>query len=50
MNKDSIVSAVSEILENPDELERMSKAARQSAIIDTNERIYRVIMELYLSK
>ena len=50
LNKDSIVSAVSEILENPDELERMSKAARQSAIIDTNERIYRVIMELYLSK
>lgn len=50
LNRDSIVSAVSEILENPTELEQMSSSARKCAIIDTNERIYRVIMELYLSK
>ncbi len=50
LNRDSIVQAVSEILENPKKLEEMSKAARKSAIIDTNERIYRVIMELYLAK
>ncbi len=50
LNRDSIVAAVSEILENPDKLKEMSAAARKSAIIDTNERIYRVIMELYLSK
>ena len=50
LNAESIVKAVSEILENPDELNKMSRAAKACAITDTNERIYRVIMDLYLSK
>ncbi len=50
LNSETVVNMVKDILENPKRLERMSKSAHASAIIDTNERIYRVIMELYLSK
>ncbi len=42
----TIVKAVSSLIDNPQALSDMSKASRLSAILDTNERIYRVLMEL----
>ena len=46
LTRDTIVEAVSELIENPENLEKMSKASKESAILDTNQRIYQVIMEL----
>lgn len=46
LNAETIVSAVSEMLENPELLAEMSDNSKKSAIIDTNQRIYNVIMGL----
>lgn len=46
LTSDSIVSTVREMLENPELLAEMSNNSKKSAIIDTNQRIYNVIMGL----
>ncbi len=43
----SLISAVEMLIENKPKLEKMSNAAKKSAIIDANERIYKEIMKLY---
>lgn len=49
LNAQSIVSAVSDLLEHPQMLTELSENAKKSAILDTNRRIYDVIMTLYRS-
>ena len=44
---ESLIKAVSGLIENKPKLEKMSKAARENAILDANERIYQIIMHLY---
>ncbi len=44
-----LIDTVSKLIENKPKLDKMSDAARKSAIIDSNERIYEVIMQLYTS-
>lgn len=44
---ESLIDAVSHLIENKPRLDNMGAAARKSAIIDANERIYKVIMQLY---
>lgn len=46
LNRDSIVGAVSELIDNPDKLAEMSQKSKKSAILDTNQRIYEVIINL----
>lgn len=47
LTAESIVSTVSDLLEHPEKLLELSQNARKSAILDTNKRIYDVIMSLY---
>ena len=42
-----LIEVVSSLIENKPRLEEMAKKARESAISDSNERIYKVIMDLY---
>ncbi len=42
-----LISTVSGLIENKPKLEKMSAAARKSAITDANERIYQSLMRLY---
>lgn len=42
-----LIDKVSHLIENKPRLEKMSVAAKKSAIIDANERIYEVLMQLY---
>ena len=44
---EKLIETVSYLIENKPKLEKMSEAAQKSAISDANERIYKVIMELY---
>ncbi len=44
---EKLIETVSYLIENKPKLQKMSDAAKQSAISDANERIYKVIMELY---
>ena len=44
---ESLIKTVSNLIEDNDKLESMRKAARESAIIDANERIYQNLMSLY---
>ncbi len=44
---DAIVKVVSDLLEHPEKLAELSENAKKSAILDTNRRIYDVIMSLY---
>lgn len=46
---EKLIDTVSNLIENKPKLAAMSDAARKSAIIDANERIYEVIMQLYTS-
>lgn len=46
----SIVSVARELLDDPGKLDELAANARKSAILDTNERIYNVIMALYASR
>ena len=50
LNARSIVTIAKELLEDPAKLEELAQNARRSAILDTNERIYRVLMALYRSR
>ncbi len=47
LTAEKLISVVKDLIEDKEKLEMMSKAARESAIIDANERIYQVIMQLY---
>ncbi len=44
---EKLIETVSGLIENKPKLKKMSEAARKSAIIDANERIYEVLMQLY---
>ena len=50
LNAQAIISVAKELLEDPAKLDELASNARKSAILDTNDRIYRVIMELYRSR
>lgn len=47
LSGEELIKTVSYLIENKPKLEKMSEAAKQSAIIDANERIYQIIMRLY---
>lgn len=47
LSGETLIKAVEMLIENKPKLEKMSQAARKSAIIDANERIYKEIMKLY---
>ena len=44
---EKLIDTVSMLIENPTKLSRMSEAAKKSAILNANERIYEIIMKLY---
>ncbi len=44
---DKLIETVKAIIESPDVLRKMGENAKKSAISDSNERIYSVIMNLY---
>ena len=44
---EKLIDVVSLLIENKPRLEQMSKKAQASAIADANERIYKVVMDLY---
>ena len=44
---ESLINTVSKLIENKPKLAKMSEAARKTAIIDANERIYQALMQLY---
>ena len=47
LSGESLINAVSHIIENKPKLEKMGNAAKYHAIIDANKRIYNVLMQLY---
>lgn len=47
LSGDSLIEVVGRLIENKPRLEKMSEAATKTAIIDANERIYKVLMQLY---
>lgn len=47
LSGEKLIEVVSGLIENKPKLEKMSKAATKSAIIDANERIYKTLMQLY---
>ena len=47
LSSESLISAVSSMIDNEALLDEMSKRAKKSAICDSNERIYEVIMRLF---
>ena len=47
LTKDLIIKTVENLIENKPKLQKMENAAKNSAIIDANERIYEVLMQLY---
>ena len=50
LNARSVVEIVKDLLENPEKLDELAANSRKSAILDTNERIYRVLMDLYAGR
>ena len=50
LNGDTLISTVDKMLANKETMEMYSNNARKTAIIDANERIYKVIMSLLESK
>jgi UDP-N-acetylglucosamine:LPS N-acetylglucosamine transferase len=42
----SLINMVESLIEDASKLKKMSKAAKEHAIIDSNERIYQIIMQL----
>lgn len=42
-----LIEKVSHLIENKPRLSKMSKAAEEGAVVDANERIYKVLMQLY---
>ena len=49
LNSTVIIEKISEILNNKETLEKMEKASFSGAILDSNEKIYNVLMDLYRS-
>ncbi len=47
LSGESLIKAVSHLIENKEKLASMSEAARKNAIIDANERIYKTLMQIY---
>ena len=47
LSSESLINKVSYLIENKPKLEKMSEAAKKTAILDANERIYEIIMRLY---
>ena len=47
LTSEKLIEVVSDLLNDKDKLNSMEKAAYENAIIDANERIYKVLMELY---
>jgi len=47
LSGDVLIDKVSHLIENKPRLAKMSAAAKKSAIIDANERIYEILMQLY---
>ena len=47
LNAQKIIDVVSDLLNNKEKIALMEKTARENAIIDANERIYKVLMDLY---
>lgn len=47
LSGEALVAAVKDLIENKEKLNTMSEAAVKSSILDSNERIYRVLMQLY---
>ena len=47
LTKEKLIDTVKELLANKDKINLMEKASRENAIIDANERIYKVLMYLY---
>ena len=47
LSGEKLISTVELLIENKPKLSKMSAAAKKSAIIDANERIYEIIMKLY---
>lgn len=49
LSGEKLIETVKYLIENKSKLESMSNAASKNAIIDANERIYKVIMQLFTS-
>lgn len=49
LNSAAIIEKISEILNNKENLKKMEKASFSGAILDSNEKIYNVLMDLYRS-
>ncbi len=47
LTDDLLIETVEKLLSNPDIAFEMGKKAKESAIVDSNERIYKIIKELY---
>ena len=47
LSGEMLINTVSRLIENKPRLSSMSEAARRTAIIDANERIYQALMQLY---
>lgn len=47
LTSELLIDKVDRLIENGPRLEKMSQAAKKSAVSDANERIYRVLMQLY---
>lgn len=47
LNGEKLIDTVAHLIENNPKLSAMSASAKKNAIIDANERIYKVIMQLY---
>ena len=47
LSKETLVNLVSEILSNPETAQKMGKNALEHSIPDSNERIYKILKELY---
>ncbi len=47
LTDEKLIQVVSTLIENKPRLAQMAKAAREGAIMDSNERIYEIIMRLY---
>ena len=50
LTSELLIQTVKELCDNRDRLETLSKNAKKLAIVDTNERIYKVISELIAKK
>lgn len=46
LNSEKLISEIKKLCDNPAKLMQMGKAASETAILDSNERIYRAIMKL----